>query len=202
MCSFAWKSLVVYGIASVLIYIFQFCRCLILLRSYATSLDHDLSLLDRLESFSPHSRLAIQVRICEKRILTNGITYAKTVLRQLDAIKQTQQHDEVTQDQSQGSILVVPAPSGRMDVSGSGFIGNVLSSKGGEAKPDMTTHLISSERLDKATVRGETVKTQCEDFTSCLQETVVAQESGYHRNMEEGTLGIEELALESNKAGY
>ncbi len=84
-------------------------RCQILLRSYRTSLEEDTKLLDSSQSSTPYARLAIQMRVCEKRILTNAIAYAQTISEELDTIRTMHKSGEVSQEAlRKGRVLAAP----------------------------------------------------------------------------------------------
>ena len=61
---------------------FQF-RCQLLLRAYKTTIEEDSALLGGAKPLSPCSLIAIRMRLSEKKILQNAVTFARTLRERL-----------------------------------------------------------------------------------------------------------------------
>ena len=61
---------------------FQF-RCQLLLRAYKTTIEEDNALLGGAKPLSPCSLIAIRMRLSEKKILQNAVTFARTLRERL-----------------------------------------------------------------------------------------------------------------------
>ena len=167
-------------------------RCQILLRSYTTSLDQDTPLLDKLHTFTPYTQLAIQIRVCEKRILHNAVAYARRVGHQLDALKATQEgrgEDELKTLEGR----VVPASVDRVGVSESGFVGGMLPSNAG-VESSIKCQQDSNEATNHPTAVSDGTSVTSDSEVPQQETAALAEEStSCHSNRD--TLGMEELAV-------
>ncbi|XP_064403787.1 actin-histidine N-methyltransferase-like [Halichondria panicea] len=153
---------------------FLLIRCQILLRSYTTSLDQDAPLLDKLHTFTPYTQLAIQIRICEKRILHNAVAYARRVGQQLEALKVTQEagkEDELKTLEGR----VVPASVDRVGMSESGFVGGMLPSNAG-AESSTNCQQDSNEATNHLTAVSDGTSVTSDSEVPQQDTAIVAEE--------------------------
>lgn len=59
-----------------------YIRCTLLLLHYKSTIEHDTSLLSS-DELSPHARLAVMMRLCEKKMLQNAVNYAQVTRKTL-----------------------------------------------------------------------------------------------------------------------
>ena len=80
-------------------------RCQLLLQAYKTTIEEDSALLSGAKPLSPCSAVAVQMRLCEKKILYNAALFARTLREHLlTQPAETQNGSE--SERSQPSMLV------------------------------------------------------------------------------------------------